>query len=91
MQGQNASYLQTRQSRQTRLCCGGVCDSIVQDRHMVFIDVDKASCDRYFCHAMKLTHVGSLIVADNVIRQGKVLEAERTGQNVIEARRFKSP
>jgi caffeoyl-CoA O-methyltransferase len=55
---------------------------------MVFIDADKTSYDRYFRHALNLTHVGSLIVVDNVIRQGKVLDAESTDENVIGARQF---
>jgi len=55
---------------------------------MVFIDADKASYDRYFRHPLKLTRAGSLIVADNVIRQGKVLEAESDDENVVGARRF---
>ena len=55
---------------------------------MVFIDADKTSYDRYFRHALNLTHAGSLIVADNVIRRGKVLEAENDDENVIGARRF---
>jgi predicted O-methyltransferase YrrM len=55
---------------------------------MVFIDADKASYVRYFRHALNLTHVGSLIVADNIIRQGKVLETESDDENVIGARRF---
>jgi predicted O-methyltransferase YrrM len=55
---------------------------------MVFIDADKVSYDKYFRHALKLTRKGSLIVADNVIRQGKILQAGINDENVLGARRF---
>ena len=55
---------------------------------MVFIDADRASYDRYLRHALKLTHAGSLIVADNVIRKGKVLETGNGDEDVNGARRF---
>jgi caffeoyl-CoA O-methyltransferase len=55
---------------------------------VVFIDADKVSYDRYFRHALKLTRKGSLIVADNVIRQGRILQAGISDSNVLGARRF---
>ncbi|HVM62173.1 MAG TPA: O-methyltransferase [Verrucomicrobiae bacterium] len=39
---------------------------------LVFIDADKPSYPLYLEYALKLTHPGSLILADNVIRDGKV-------------------
>jgi predicted O-methyltransferase YrrM len=41
----------------------------------VFIDADKPSYPLYLDYAVKLTHPGSLILADNVIRDGKVTES----------------
>ena len=41
---------------------------------MVFIDADKQPYLEYFQWALRLTHPGSLIVADNVIRSGAVLD-----------------
>lgn len=41
---------------------------------LVFIDADKEGYLDYFDSAMKLTRPGSLILADNVIRNGRVLE-----------------
>jgi caffeoyl-CoA O-methyltransferase len=55
---------------------------------MVFIDADKVPYDQYFQWALKLSRPGALIIADNVIRQGKVLEPNTSDDNVKGARRF---
>jgi predicted O-methyltransferase YrrM len=55
---------------------------------LVFIDADKASIPDYFQWALKLTRVGSLIIVDNVIRDGAVIDASSTDANVIGVRRF---
>jgi predicted O-methyltransferase YrrM len=55
---------------------------------LVFIDADKASIPDYFQWALKLTRVGSLIIVDNVIRAGAVIDADSTDANVIGVRRF---
>lgn len=54
----------------------------------VFIDADKQNIPDYFTWALKLTHPGSLIVVDNVIRGGKVLDAGSRDQSVRGVRRF---
>jgi predicted O-methyltransferase YrrM len=41
---------------------------------LVFIDADKPGNADYFAWAMKLTRVGSLIIVDNVVRNGDVLD-----------------
>lgn len=41
---------------------------------MIFIDADKPPYAEYFKWALKLSHPGTLIIADNVIREGKVLD-----------------
>jgi predicted O-methyltransferase YrrM len=41
---------------------------------MVFIDADKGSYPLYLDHALRLTRAGGLIVADNVLRDGAVLD-----------------
>ena len=41
-----------------------------------FIDADKASNPDYFAGALKLSRPGSVIVVDNVVRAGAVLNAE---------------
>ncbi len=43
---------------------------------LVFIDADKENYVAYLEWAIKLSHPGSLIVADNVIREGRVLSPQ---------------
>lgn len=43
---------------------------------LVFIDADKQSNPDYFRWALRLTRAGSLIVVDNVVRQGDVTDAD---------------
>lgn len=43
---------------------------------LVFIDADKRNTPEYFSIAVDLAHVGSLIVVDNVVRQGKLIDTE---------------
>jgi predicted O-methyltransferase YrrM len=55
---------------------------------LVFIDADKSSTTEYFAWAVKLTRPGGLIVVDNVVRKGNVIDAASTDVNVIGMRRF---
>lgn len=55
---------------------------------LVFLDADKVSYPQYLDWALKLTRSGSLILADNVIRGGKVLDANHEDANVQGARTF---
>jgi predicted O-methyltransferase YrrM len=55
---------------------------------LVFIDADKPSNPEYLAWALKLTHPGSLIVVDNVIRGGAVLDGASKDPDVIGVRRF---
>jgi len=45
---------------------------------LVFIDADKASTPEYFGHALRLSHPGSVIVVDNVVRGGAVVGGATT-------------
>ncbi|HVY20895.1 MAG TPA: O-methyltransferase [Bauldia sp.] len=49
---------------------------------LVFIDADKPSNADYFDWAMKLTHKGSIIIVDNVVRGGHVADPKSTDPNV---------
>ncbi len=53
---------------------------------LVFIDADKPSNPDYFTWALKLTRPGSLILVDNVVRDGAVLDAG-SGDATIEGTR----
>lgn len=55
---------------------------------MVFIDADKPPYTEYFRHALRMSRPGTLIVADNVIREGKVLDADHPDERVQGVRRF---
>ncbi len=55
---------------------------------LVFIDADKENTAAYFEWALKLTRRGSLIITDNVIRNGAVIDAASTDVNVQGVRRF---
>lgn len=53
-----------------------------------FIDADKPSNTDYFLWALKLSRPGSLIVVDNVVRNGAVLDAQSHDENVQGVRRL---
>lgn len=55
---------------------------------MIFIDADKPPYTEYFQWSLKLSHPGTLIVADNVIREGNVLDPKSTDEMVLGVRRF---
>jgi len=54
---------------------------------LVFIDADKGSNPDYFSWALRLTRPGSLIVIDNVVRDGKVTDASSADPDVQGTRR----
>ncbi len=54
----------------------------------VFIDADKPSTPAYFEWALKLTRRGGLIITDNVIRDGKVIDVSSDDPNVQGVRAF---
>ena len=55
---------------------------------LVFIDADKANIPEYFRWAMRLTRLGSLILVDNVVRHGAVLDAASKDPSVQGVRRL---
>jgi len=55
---------------------------------MVFIDADKANQDNYLAWALELTHLGSVIVGDNVIRGGASLDPDSDDPSIQGIRRF---
>ncbi|MEM6652708.1 MAG: class I SAM-dependent methyltransferase [Pseudomonadota bacterium] len=48
----------------------------------VFIDADKTNHKNYLAGALKLTRPGSLIVADNIVRGGGVLETQSEDNSI---------
>ena len=55
---------------------------------LIFIDADKASYPDYLGASLKLSHPGTVIVADNVVREGNVLETDSSDPNILGVRRF---
>jgi predicted O-methyltransferase YrrM len=54
----------------------------------VFIDADKVGYPEYFGWSLRLSRRGSLIVADNVVREGAIVDAASGDANVVAVRRF---
>ena len=55
---------------------------------LIFIDADKPSNPDYFTWALKLSRHGTLIIADNVVRNGAVIDAASEDPSVQGVRRF---
>lgn len=55
---------------------------------LVFIDADKQGYTEYLEWSLRLTHPGSLIIADNVVRKGEVINADSKDEFVQGIRRF---
>lgn len=54
----------------------------------IFIDADKPNNPAYLRHALALSRPGTVIVADNVVRAGAVVDAESSDANVQGVRSF---
>jgi predicted O-methyltransferase YrrM len=54
----------------------------------VFVDADKENTALYFTRVLELTRPGSVIVVDNVVRAGAVVDATSEDENVQGIRRF---
>ena len=55
---------------------------------LVFIDADKPNNPDYFAWAVRLSRPGSLIIADNVVREGAVADAASGEPGARGVRRF---
>jgi caffeoyl-CoA O-methyltransferase len=55
---------------------------------MIFIDADKPPYKEYYEWAIRLSRPGTLIIADNVIREGKVLDPKSEDDMVQGVQRF---
>ena len=55
---------------------------------LIFIDADKESYAEYLDWALKLSHPGTVIIADNIVRDGKVVEPDNTDPRIQGVRRF---
>ncbi|WP_374689249.1 O-methyltransferase [Promineifilum sp.] len=55
---------------------------------LIFIDADKPSYTEYLHWSLHLARPGTLIIADNVVRQGQVIDVDSDDANVQGVRRF---
>ena len=55
---------------------------------LIFIDADKATIPEYFKWSLKLSRPGSLIIVDNVVRKGAVIESDSDDVDVQGVRRL---
>jgi predicted O-methyltransferase YrrM len=55
---------------------------------VIFIDADKSGIPHYLEWSLKLAHRGTLIIVDNVIRGGALIDAKNEDANVKGARRL---
>jgi predicted O-methyltransferase YrrM len=55
---------------------------------LIFIDADKPSNPEYFAWALRLSRKGSIIVIDNVVRNGAVVDAKSRDASVQGVRRL---
>jgi predicted O-methyltransferase YrrM len=61
---------------------------VVEPFDFVFVDADKASSDVYFQAVLTLSHPGTVIVVDNVVRSGKVADASSDDEDIQGIRRM---
>jgi predicted O-methyltransferase YrrM len=55
---------------------------------LIFIDADKQNIPKYFEFARNLSRRGSLIIVDNVVRDGRVIDAKSHDPDIQGIRRF---
>jgi predicted O-methyltransferase YrrM len=55
---------------------------------LIFIDADKVNIPEYFAWSLRLARKGTLILVDNVVREGAVVDAKSADESVQGVRRF---
>jgi predicted O-methyltransferase YrrM len=64
---------------------------IAAEKHifdLTFIDADKTNNSKYFEWALKLSHSGSVIIVDNVVRNGNVIDPYSSDPSVVGVRQL---
>jgi predicted O-methyltransferase YrrM len=54
----------------------------------IFLDADKRSMPIYLDWSLKLAHKGTIIIADNVVRDGRILDAKTADEDTKGTQRF---
>ncbi|MGH9202151.1 MAG: O-methyltransferase, partial [Vicinamibacterales bacterium] len=60
----------------------------VQPFDLVFIDADKQNSTVYFEATLALSHAGTVIIVDNVVREGAIIDAFSADTNVLGMRQL---
>jgi predicted O-methyltransferase YrrM len=55
---------------------------------LIFIDADKQNIPEYFEWSMKLSHPGTVIIVDNVVRDGEVIDPNSPDDRIAGVRKF---
>jgi predicted O-methyltransferase YrrM len=55
---------------------------------LIFIDADKEGTPEYFQHALELSRPGTVIVTDNVVRDGQIIDSDTADPRAQGMRRF---
>jgi predicted O-methyltransferase YrrM len=55
---------------------------------LIFVDADKKNIPDYFSWSLTLSRPGSLIIVDNVVRDGELVDRRNTEPNIEGVRRF---
>jgi predicted O-methyltransferase YrrM len=63
-------------------------EGAVEPFDLIFIDADKKSLPEYLEWSLKLSRPGTVIIADNVVRDGKVLDADSADADIQGVRRM---
>ncbi len=66
----------------------GLVEGGVAPFDMIFLDADKQSLPEYLEWSMQLARPGTIIVADNVVRDGKVIDERSSDVHIQGVRRF---
>ena len=90
-----ANFALAGQIQKIRLIEGPALDSLAaleqegfRDVDLTFIDADKQTTPQYFEFALKFSRAGSVIVVDNVIRDGRIMDRDSTDEGVLGTQRF---
>jgi predicted O-methyltransferase YrrM len=63
-------------------------DALVAPFDFVFIDADKAHVAEYVSRCAALSRPGAMLIVDNVVRNGKIVDAESDDVSVVGVRRM---
>ena len=66
----------------------GLYDGAIEPFDLIFIDADKKTLPEYLDWSLKLSHPGTVIIVDNVVRDGKVIDAGSADPDVQGVRRM---